>query len=207
MRNLLTLLLCGLTAWSADRYVSPGGANSGDAGSWGTAWATLTYAAANADSGDTIYVGEGEYNEYVTVQGKPNLTWIGTTNAVTCAFNLISATNTFDNLIFRRTQSEGNTWLTMIRITSTAHGTVITNCQFRDTPFVMGTNFFFDDAAQTITCTNVNFVDAGFRANGRIYWGGSSLPRHHFANLGRSGAIVNVAEHAVSYTHLTLPTN
>ncbi|MFZ4594037.1 MAG: hypothetical protein ACOYOF_07260, partial [Verrucomicrobiaceae bacterium] len=47
---------------AADRYVSPTG-NNANAGTLVAPWATIQYAASNANAGDTVYVRGGTYSE------------------------------------------------------------------------------------------------------------------------------------------------
>lgn len=51
---------------AADRYVSPTG-NNANAGTLVAPWATIQYAASNANAGDTVYVRGGTYSERVNV--------------------------------------------------------------------------------------------------------------------------------------------
>lgn len=56
------LLIIPGMAYATDRYVSPGGTDSG-AGPIGSPWLTISYATGHVVAGDTIYVRAGTYNE------------------------------------------------------------------------------------------------------------------------------------------------
>jgi hypothetical protein len=61
----MILLLAGLAipAGAMERYVAPGGANTGEGTNPAAPWATLTHAVSQAISNDTIHVGAGTYTE------------------------------------------------------------------------------------------------------------------------------------------------
>jgi predicted outer membrane repeat protein len=60
---LFGLLYAVLNAAAIDRYVAPGGTDSGSATNASNPWATLTYAVDQANSNDTIHVAAGTYTE------------------------------------------------------------------------------------------------------------------------------------------------
>ncbi len=62
---LATLLLPVLVCGGATRYVTRHGSNTAGDGSQASPWATIQYAVTNAQSGDTILIGEGTYTENV----------------------------------------------------------------------------------------------------------------------------------------------
>ena len=62
---LLLLVAAPCSSHAADRYVSTAGSNAG-AGTLGSPWRTIDFAADNANPGDTIFVRGGEYRERVT---------------------------------------------------------------------------------------------------------------------------------------------
>lgn len=194
MMRVLTVILV-LAAWcagAATRYVTLTGTDSGAANSWGTSWRTIAYAAANATDGDTIQIGSGNFGEYVYVQTKSGLTFTSVSNATTCAFRVGTASNTFSGLILSNAQDMGVTWSATFRIEAAGHYTTITNCLITHTPSAMGTNMVFDPDADTIICTNVNFITAGFVTNGHAFWNGSSITSQMFANQHHGGTIKSI---------------
>lgn len=188
IRILPVLLLFVIRAFGADRYVTTSGTNSGSASSWGTAWRTLAYAESNATSGDTINVGEGDFREYVQIQGVDRLTWRGWSNATSCAFRFSSASNRLENFILSGAQNEGAlTWNAAVRIEPGGHSTVISNVTFRDSPWMKASNLVFNATTDTITWPGGDFVSAGFRVGGQFYWGAVSITNYTFANHNGTG--------------------
>jgi len=188
-------LLCYLmtcACYAATRFVAINGKNEGEALSWDTAWRTIAYAAANADNGDTIVIGPGEFNEYVHINSRTNLTFFSSNNAVTCAFRVTTPSNTFSGLRLLSAQNENVTWNAFFRIEPSAHWTTISNCVIGDSPQAKATNFVFDADLDIIYSPDVDFVRAGFRTNAQIFWAGCSLSNLWFANMCKAGIIVGV---------------
>lgn len=65
IRFILALLLLKESCLAATYYVTTNGNNSAD-GSLATPWSNVWYAARNVVAGDTVNVGPGEFNEFVT---------------------------------------------------------------------------------------------------------------------------------------------
>lgn len=191
------LWLC-YSCGAATRYVSTNGTDSGTAASWATAWRTLTYAEANAANGDTIQVGAGQFNESVYVSGITNLTWSTASNAQTRAFRVGTPSNTFSGFRLIDFQDELLAWWAFFRLEKGADFTVITNCWIGEMARAEATNFTFNADTDTITSTSVDFVSAGFRTNGCIWWGGCSLTNLFFANMAKPGRITAVASNALT---------
>lgn len=195
---LAILLTLSLPCLGATHYVSTNGTDSGTATSWGAAWRTLAYAEAHAVNGDTIEIGQGDYEEYVYISGVTNLTWSSSSNATTAAFRVGSPSNTFTGLRLRGAQNAGGAWGAYFRIEPAGHYTTITNCYVGDAPQVIATNFTFNPTNDTIYSPSVDFVSAGFKTNGVIYWGGISLTNWNYANMCNSGTIVGVASNTLT---------
>lgn len=64
---LAALLLPALVCGGATRYVARHGSNAAGDGSQASPWATIQYSVTNAQSGDTILIGEGLYTENVAL--------------------------------------------------------------------------------------------------------------------------------------------
>ena len=137
MRILIALLLSFWTASAATYYVSTNGNDlSGDGAAWATAWRTIAKAESSIANGDTVTVGAGDYQEYVNISGITNMTFLGVSNAQSCAFRFSAPSNTVSGFRLIAAQNEGiaATWESFLRVEPAAHGTVITNCDVGDCP-------------------------------------------------------------------------
>ena len=80
---------------------------SGDGAAWATAWRTIAKAESSIANGDTVTVGAGDYQEYVNISGITNVTFLGVSNAQSCAFRFSAPSNTVSGFRLIAAQNEG----------------------------------------------------------------------------------------------------
>lgn len=74
---LVFVIFAGLELSAATYYVKKTGDNSLDGTSWATAWSTISKAVTTAANADEILVGQGTYNEAITINVAKSLTFRG----------------------------------------------------------------------------------------------------------------------------------
>jgi hypothetical protein len=170
------LFLC-LPASAATYYIRTDGSdsNTGLANSAGGAWLTIQKAANTVVAGDTVEIQAGTYLEDVTEttdgsSGSP-ITYHGNGTVILRDFRVNGAEwITLSGLTFKFTGH--SIWQGMIRVESTSHNLVVTNCAFGPQPLVFGTNFVFFSSENTISNSLFNFTTEGFVTNQYVWIAG-----------------------------------
>lgn len=177
-RLILVVLLSCFSASGATYYVTKAGNDTTGDGSVGTPWLTITKAAATVASGDTVMIGDGDYNEAVQ-ETTAGVKYQASNKGLASlrAFRASAASNTLDGLVFTQFGGVGVTWDAAIRIEVAAHYLTVTNCTFKDTPKVYQTGFTFHNGGSinVISNASTNFVTAGITNGTKIYLGAISL--------------------------------
>ena len=108
MKTFLSLILAflALGAKATDRYISVSGSD-GNAGTSGSPWRTLSYAAANSSSGDVIHVAPGTYVESSRVNLPAGVSIIGAGTSSIIKSNY-SVSSNMDDAIIRCVSSSIN---------------------------------------------------------------------------------------------------
>lgn len=178
MTRILTFLLLAAHASAATKYVTKAGSDSAD-GSIGTPWLTITKAAASLVGGDTVIIGNGDYDEHVqesTSGSVGNLITYQAENAGMVslrAFRMSGAYLKLDGLKISAYSAIGNTWNAGVRVESGSDNCTITNCTFTDYPCVIASDFTFDNSDDSVTSLSSDFVEAGFKVGSKVYLGAS----------------------------------
>ncbi len=179
MRLLAILaILAALPLHAATYYVRKTG-NDSNPGTTGSAWLTLGKATSTAVAGDTVIVGDGDYNEHVqesTSGTSGNLITYQAENrgqAAIRAFRFSGQYIKVDGFKIDKYSGVSNTWAAGVRFDSGAHNNTLTNCTIENMPYVIAPDFSFNSATQTITSASSNFITAGFVAGSKVYLGAS----------------------------------
>ncbi len=183
MKYLLPLLLiASLPSFAATYYVATNGSDIA-AGSVGAPWLTIQKAANTAVAGDTVLIGDGNYNEEVTS------TQIGATNnwvkfkaqnalaVQTRGFRATKAWNWIDGIRFKGSADVNNA---NVRVdynggSQDGSGLVVTNCFFEGL-FSVSTNAIF--GSNYVQTTDADFNAAGFFAGAKVFWGSDTLRQY-----------------------------
>lgn len=170
---LAALLLFPGPLWAVDYFVRTNGLDLND-GSSALPWRTLTKAATTITHGDRVFIGFGDFDEYVQVTTRDS-TWLAETNltVTTRAFRFDAATNWLQGIKLSKACDAGwRTWGAFCYLNSGAHFTTVTNCLIVDQPWLAATNWSFNPSGANtnkIVGTGVDFVAAGF-ATGGVFW-------------------------------------
>ena len=132
MKSILSLLLvAAMSAEAATYYVDKSG-NDAAAGTAGVPWLTLTKAATVAVAGDTVIVGNGDYDEHVqeTTSGAVgnHITYRAAIpgGAAVRAFRISAPYVKLDGLRFSKYSGKDNPWAAAVRAETAATGAVNT---------------------------------------------------------------------------------
>jgi PKD repeat protein len=175
MKYFLAIFLSLQSLHAATYYVSKTGSD-GAAGGVATPWLTIAKAATVAVAGDTVMIGNGDYDEHVyeTTSGSSgNLITFKATNkglAALRGFRIGGSYVKIDGLKINKFSGVGNTWGAAVRIEPTADFVTITNCDICDQPFRIANDFSFP-ASQTVYSPSSNFIAAGFVPGSKITLG------------------------------------
>lgn len=200
-------------AKAADFYVRKNG-NDGDPGSSAQPWLTLNKAVSTIASGDTVFIGHGEFDEYVQVT-IGNTRWIAETNLTVTnrAFRFDAPTNWLQGVKMTKACDAGwRTWNAFCRLDSDAHWTTITNCHILDQPWVAVTNWSFNPSSPTNTISSISvdliakgFVTGGvFWVNGVSYSNTTRGSEFRFANQQRAVRPTNVTTTTMTFSNAVL---
>ena len=175
---LFILLLCTSFAQGATYYVRKTG-NDSNPGTTGSPWLTIGKAATVLAAGDTVIIGDGDYNEHVqeTTSGSAGslITYQAENQGLASlrAFRLTASYVKLDGLTLSKYSAVGNTWNSAIRVDTTSNNCTVTNCTIKDLPGVIAHDFSFNSAEQRITSASSDFVAAGFEVGSKVYLGAS----------------------------------
>lgn len=179
MKNIFLKFLFFLISFqlqAATYYVRKTG-NDTNPGTTGSPWLTIGKAASSMVAGDTVIVGDGDYNEHVTeaTSGTSgNLITYQAENvglASLRAFRFSGQYIKVDGFTINKFSGAGSSFGAAVRLDSGAHNNTITNCTIKDMPYVIADDFSFNSATQTITSASSNFNTAGFVVGSKIYLG------------------------------------
>jgi len=167
------------------------------------------------NSGNTVYVSTGDYNEYLVTKasGTPSnpITLVSLGGEVsTRAIRVNDHTNiTLDGLVFHKTQAAGVTWQSAIRIEAGAHNLTLRNIIIRDPPHLSRTNWTFNATSNSIySASGSDWAAAGFEVGGKIRTGAASIEPYIFANMDQNFTILGITNDALYITgSLTTETN
>lgn len=202
MKILATLaLLIATTTQAATYYVRKSG-NDSNSGSISSPWLTVSKAASVTVAGDTVIVGDGDYDEHVqeTTSGTSgsHITFQAENQGLAAirAFRFSGNYGKIDGFNVSRFSGVGNTWGAAVRVDNGTSFITITNCTIENSPYVIAHDFSFNSATQTITSPSSNFIAAGFVVGSKVY-------------LGASGAVYNgtplyYANHDTTWTVASL---
>jgi len=183
MRLALALLFAlSLQSIAATYYVATNGSDV-SSGSIGAPWLTIQKAANTAVAGDTVLIGDGNYNEEVTS------TQIGSTNnwvkfkaqnalsVQTRGFRATKAWNWLEGIRFKGSADVNNA---NVRVdynggSQDGSGLVVTNCFFEGL-FLVSTNASF--GSNYVQTADVDFNAAGFFAGAKVFWGSDTLRQY-----------------------------
>jgi hypothetical protein len=213
MNKLICLaffLILSVYGEAATYYVTKAGNDTTGNGSVGTPWLTIGKAADTVVAGDTVIVGDGDYNEYVyeTTSGGPGayITYQAQ-NAGLASFRGFRVGGDYtklDGFTIDRFSGVGNTWPSAILINPAADFCYITNCFIKDLPYVISNDFTFDIADQSVNTATGDFVAAGFVVGSKVYLGACGLSAPYtqlwYNNHDTSWTVATVSEHKMTLT-------
>ncbi len=181
MKHLAILaVLATLPLQAATYYVRKTG-NDTNPGTTGSPWLTVGKAAATMVAGDTVIIGDGDFDEHVqeTTSGTAgNLITYQAENrgqAAIRGFRFSGQYIKLDGLLLSKFSGSANPWGAAVRIDTAANFATVTNCTIKDLPYVIAHDFSFNSGTQTITSPSSNFIAAGFVAGSKIYLGASGI--------------------------------
>lgn len=196
--TLLVTLLWALQTQAATYNVAVTGNDTTGDGSPGNPWRTIQKGVDAALSpGDTVSVGAGDYDEYVTTKasgssGNP-ITIITTAGAELDAIRVRDHEYiVIDGFTF--TGAQDQLWAGHIRVEHDSHYLTVQNCQIGPGVFAIASDWLFDSVNNTISSPSVDLVDAGFKAGGYIFAGGSGLEDFWYANHDQDFLVQSVSE-------------
>ncbi len=178
MKSILLFMLAATSAQAATWYVDKTGSDSA-AGTAGVPWLTITKAATVAVAGDTVIVGNGDYDEHVqeTTSGAAGsyITYRAAVPGAASlrAFRITAPYVELDGLKFSKYSGANNAWAAAVRVETAANNAKIMNCVFTQYPGVRAHDFSFDVATNRVTSPSSNFVAAGFVPGSKVYLGAS----------------------------------
>lgn len=196
MRLLLFLLACQ-TAFGATYYVRKTGSDSND-GSSGTPWLTIGKANTTMVAGDTVIIGDGDYDEnireqtsgtagnYITYQAENK--WGVTLRSFRPNGDYIKC----DGLKLTQFSNVGVTTGSPLYIDPTSDNCIITNIWISDNPVAMGEGFTFGAASNAVFNSSMNFTNLGFKVGSAVYLGASGLDPYWFTNHNTAWTISRV---------------
>lgn len=176
MKSLILSLALALSAEATTYYVAKTGSDS-NPGTVGSPWLTIGKAATVLVAGDTVIVGDGDYDEHVyeTTSGTAgSLITYQAQNAHMASFRAFRAGGAFlklDGFKLNLYSGVGNTWGAAVRIETAANGCVVNNCEIRDQPYVIAHDFTFNSTGPTVNSASSDFIAAGFKVGSKIYLG------------------------------------
>lgn len=185
---IIFLCLCQ-QAIAATYYVTKAGDDGTGNGSVGTPWKTFTKAASITAAGDTVMIGDGDYEEYPVETtdgtGVARITYQAINQGMVSVrgFRLSGAYLTFEGIVFSKFAGVGVSWDAAVLIDSDANAPVFNNCQFIDLPYVIANDFTFDNADDSVNTATGDFVAAGFKPGSQVYLGACGLDHPVYGSL------------------------
>lgn len=162
-------------------YVRKNG-NNNNPGTDSLPWATIGKAAATVTAGNTVIIGNGDYDEHVQVDvsgsSGSKITFRAETQhgATLRAFRISGAYQVLDGLHFTRySGTGGNLWAASVRIENDGDNSSVLNCKFSEYPQVRAHDFSFNAATSTVSSPSSDFIGAGFRVGSVIYLGSAGV--------------------------------
>jgi len=159
-------------------YVAVTG-NDSNPGTFASPWRTITKASNTLQAGQTVIIGDGDYNEHVQettdgTAGAPITYQAANQHGATLrAFRIRGFHIVLDGLRFSGYSNVGNTWNSAVRCENDSDFAVIENCLFTGYPYVLAHDFRFDHAQNRIISESSNFLAAGFVPGSKVYLGAS----------------------------------
>ena len=189
LRVLALVVLSALRLSAATYYVRTNGNDSAD-GSSGTPWLTVAKAATTASAGDTVLIGPGRFEEYVTLT-RSNVVFRGVGDASLEGFRVNDAPGiTLEALTFRGAQ---NSLGSHVRVENDSHNLTITNCVIGPGLFAFEFPMVLNPTNSTVSNTNVDWAARGFKVGGVIWMGSSGLTNYQYNSYGYSWTITNIS--------------
>lgn len=199
---------------AATYHVAKSGRDS-NPGTQTAPWLTIGKAANSLVAGDTVVIGDGDYNEHVreTTAGTAGayITYKAANQGMASlrAFRLSAPFIKLDGFKIDRYSGVGNTWAAAVRIESNAHHTIVTNCHICDLPWVIAHDFSFNAAEQRITSPSSDFIAAGFLPGSKIYLGASGATIKgvplYYANHDTTWTVSTVAKTSMTLSNGSAP--
>ena len=202
---LIFVLLCA-PLHAATYYVTKAGHDTTGNGSVGTPWLTIGKAVSTATTGDTVLVGDGDYDEHVE-ESTAGVTFraINQGQAAVRAWRLRAADITVDGFTIDRFSGVGVSWGAGVRIEAAADRAVVTNNAIKDLPHIIAHDLTFGVAHQSITSASSDFIAAGFKVGSKVYLGACGLDhatkgRQYYNDHDTYWTIETITQHTITLT-------
>lgn len=192
------LLLLTLTASGATYYVRTNGSDSAD-GSTGTPWLTVAKAATTASPGDTVRLGPGRFEEYVTLT-RSNVTFLGDSASLQ-GFRINDAPGI--SLLSLTLSGAQNNLGSHVRVENDSHNLTVSNCFIGPGVFATEFGMVWDHVSQTVSNASVDWAAKGFRTNAVVYGGSSGVAEFQYVNYGYSWTITNISGNVIGLQPLS----
>lgn len=161
-------------------YVSKTG-NDSNIGSEAAPFLTIKKAAAMTVAGDTVIIGDGDYDEMVrelsagTASAPITYQAANKHKASLRSFRISAPYVNLDGLWFTKYSNADplNTWNAAVRLEPAGSGSTIENCLYTGYPYVLAHDFQFDASQNKIISPSSNFLAAGFVPGSQVYLGAS----------------------------------
>jgi len=188
-RVLALVILSALRLSAATYYVRTNGNDSAD-GSSGTPWLTVGKAATTASPGDTVTIGPGRFEEYVTLT-RSNVTYSGSGLASLQGFRVNDAPGI--SLLSLELRGAQNSLGSHVRVENDSHNLVVSNCVIGPGVFAAEYPMVINTTNSTVSNASVDWAARGFRVGGLIWMGSSGLTNYQYNSYGYSWTITNIS--------------